>query len=178
MSLFPQSVSVLLGEVKCSWMQVQHQRERCGSATPLSRRQRSTARCGKLLVERAADVNAPSGFAVAPLGAAVGERNVELIKLLLDHGANPNSTIGTETVLHNATNNGCLDCIKAPVEAGADVNAVSSNGQYRTPLHIAKRRGLKEIADYPLADGVILPKPTSISPNLGSRRPRVKPFCG
>jgi cytochrome c len=122
----------------------------------------------KILIERGADVNALSAFGVGPLGAAVGTRNVELIKLLLDHGANPNSTIGTETILHSAVEDGCLDCIKALVEAGADVNAVSSEGQYRTPLHIAKRRGLKEMADYLLAHGVILPKPTSISPKLAA----------
>jgi cytochrome c len=122
----------------------------------------------KLLIERGADVNALSAFGVGPLGPAVTNRNVELIKLLLNHGANPNSTIGAETVLHNAANNGCLDCVKALVEAGADVNAVTSDGQSRTPLHIAKRRGLKEIADYLLAHGVILPKPTSISPKLGA----------
>jgi cytochrome c len=122
----------------------------------------------KLLIERGADVNALSGFGVGPLGPAVGKRNVELIKLLLDHGANPNSTIGTETVLHYAAEDGCLDCVKALVEAGADVNAVTSNGQYRTPLHIAKRRGLKEMADYLLAHGVILPKPAFISPKLAA----------
>jgi ankyrin repeat protein len=126
----------------------------------------------KLLIERGADVNALSTFGVGPLGPAVGKRNVELIKLLLDHGANPNSTIGTETVLHYAAEDGCLDCIKALVEAGADVNAVTSNGQYRTPLHIAKRRGFKEMADYLLAHGVILPKTyIHISEVRGSRRP-------
>src|SRR5215208_3181323 len=113
----------------------------------------------KLLIERGADVNAPTAFGVAPLAPAVGKRNVELIKLLLDHGANPNSVVGTATVLHLAVERGCLDCVKALVEAGADVNAVTSNGEYRTPLHIAKRRGLNEIADYLLAHGVILPKP-------------------
>jgi cytochrome c len=122
----------------------------------------------KLLIERGADVNALSGFGVGPLGPAVGKRNIELMKLLLDHGANPNSTIGTETVLHYAAEDGCLDCIKALVEAGADVNAVTSNGQYQTPLHLAKRRGLKEIADYLLAHGVILPKPAPISPKLAA----------
>ena len=122
----------------------------------------------KLLIERGADVNALSAFGVGPLGPAVGIRNIQLIKLLLDHGANPNSTIGTETVLHNAATAGCLDCVKALVEAGADVNAVTSDGQSRTPLHIAKRQGLQEMSDYLLAHGVVLPKPASISPKLAT----------
>ena len=122
----------------------------------------------KLLIERGADVNAPSALGDAPLVPAVGKRNIELIKLLLDHGANPNSVIGTETALHLAVERGCFDCVKALVEAGADVNAVTSNGRYRTPLHIAKRRGLGEVADYLLTHGVIIPKPEPIAPKSGA----------
>jgi cytochrome c len=122
----------------------------------------------KLLIERGADVNAPSGLGVGPLGAAVGKRNVELVKLLLDHGANPNSTIGTQTVLHLAVERGCFECVKALVEAGADVNAVTSNGLYRTPLHIAKLLKRNAMADYLLAHGVIIPKPEPIAPKLAA----------
>jgi cytochrome c len=71
-------------------------------------------------------------------------------------------------VLHLAVERGCLDCVKALVEAGADVNAVTSNGQYRTPLHIAKRLGLGEVESYLLAHGVILPKPEPISSDLAA----------
>jgi cytochrome c len=126
----------------------------------------SKLEAAKILIERGADVNAPSKLGDAPLVPAVGKRNIELIKLLLDHGANPNSVIGTETVLHLAVERGCFDCVKALVEAGADVNAVTSNVQYRTPLHIAKLRGLGEVADYLLTHGVIIPKPEPISPKL------------
>jgi cytochrome c len=122
----------------------------------------------KLLIERGADVNAPSKLGDAPLVPAVGKRNTELIKLLLNYGANPNSVIGTQTALHLAVERGCFDCVKALVEAGADVNAVTSNGLYRTPLHIAKRRGLDEVADYLLTHGVIIPKPEPISPKLAA----------
>ena len=122
----------------------------------------------KLLIERGADVNAPSILGIAPLVPAVRRRNIELIKLLLDHGANPNSVLGTQTALHLAVQAGCFDCVKALVEAGADVNAVTSNGQYRTPLHIAKLRGLGEVADYLLMHGVIIPKPEPISPKLAA----------
>jgi cytochrome c len=122
----------------------------------------------KLLIERGADVNAPTAFGVAPLAPAVGKRNVELIKLLLDHGANPNSVVGTATVLHLAVERGCLDCVKALIGAGADVNALTSNGEYRTPLHIAKRLGLGDLADYLLSHGVVIPKPAPISAKLAA----------
>jgi cytochrome c len=122
----------------------------------------------KLLIERGADVNAPSIIGIAPLVPAVRKRNIELIKLLLDRGANPNSVLGTQTALHLAVQGGCFDCVKALVEAGADVNAVTSNDQYRTPLHIAKLRGLGEVADYLLTHGVVIPKPEPISTKLAA----------
>jgi cytochrome c len=69
----------------------------------------------KLLIERGADVNALSALGVAPLGPAVGRGNIELIQLLLDHGANPNSAVVSQTVLHSAVEQGCLDCACALV---------------------------------------------------------------
>jgi cytochrome c len=86
----------------------------------------------------------------------VTERNIELIRLLLDHGANPNSSVGSQAVLHFAVSRRCLDCVIALVEAGADVNAQTSNGKYLTPLHIAKSLKLPQV----------LPKPPPISEKL------------
>jgi hypothetical protein len=103
----------------------------------------------KLLMERGADVNAVSALGDTPLGPAVARRNTEFIRLLLEHGANPNSAMGgSQNILHFASAQGCLDCVKALVEAGADVNAQTSDSKYRTPLHLAKRRGFQEVADY------------------------------
>jgi hypothetical protein len=48
----------------------------------------------KLLIDRGADVNTVSALGDTPLGPAVGRRNIELIRLLLEHGANPNSAMG------------------------------------------------------------------------------------
>jgi cytochrome c len=120
----------------------------------------------KLLMERGADVNTPSALGVAPLGPAVGRRNMELIQLLLDHGANPNSAMGRQTVLHLAAWQGCLECVKALVEAGADVNTQTSD--YRTPLHNAKLRGFREVTDYLMMHGVVIPKPAPISAKLAA----------
>src|SRR5215216_554989 len=122
----------------------------------------------KLLMERGADVNTLSALGVAPLGPAVGRRNIELIRLLLEHGANPNSAMGRQTVLHLAAEKGCLDCVKALVEAGADVNAQTSDSQYRTLLHLAKRRGFREVADYLMMHGTVIPKPAPISAKLAT----------
>lgn len=82
----------------------------------------------KLLLDADADVNArqtdrPSGdYGCTPLHYAAEDNNIELIKLLIAHGANVN--MATErgwTALHMAYDN--IDTIKVLLEAGADVNA-------------------------------------------------------
>lgn len=121
----------------------------------------------KLLIERGADVSAGTKIGAPPLMAAVAKSRLEFITLLLAHGADPNSTAGDETVLHVAVKRGCLDCVKALVEAGADVNARTADPP-RTPLHLARFHEHPEIADYLLSHGVVLPKPAPIDAKLAA----------
>ncbi|MFK0690869.1 ankyrin repeat domain-containing protein [Mesorhizobium sp. IMUNJ 23033] len=119
----------------------------------------------KLLIERGADVNAQTTGG-PPLMAAVGTGKIDLLKLLLERDADPNSNRGGEFALHVAVTLDCLDCVKALVEAGADVNAKTMDG--KTPLHLAKSRGQREVADYLLSHGVVLPTPAPISMKLAT----------
>lgn len=89
-----------------------------------------------------------------------------MLNLLLERNADPNSNRNSETALHVAVTLDCFDCVKALVEAGADVNAKSNGG--KTPFHIAKSRGQAEIAAYLLSHGVVLPTPAPISMKLAS----------
>ena len=135
-----------------------------GRATPLYLAVRGEHfAAAKLLMERGADVNAPTllGPALMP---ALAKRRIDLINLLLDGGANPNAQRGREAALHIAVRSGCLDCVKALVEAGADVNAKTMDG--KTPLHLARFKGPREVADYLLSHGVVVPTPAPISMKL------------
>lgn len=121
----------------------------------------------KLLIERGADVNAVPDPRLGPaLMLALAKRRTDLINLLLDGGANPNSKRSRENAIHIAVNLGCLDCVKALVEAGADVNAKTKDG--KTPLHLAKFKGQREVADYLMSHGVVLPTPAPISMKLAA----------
>jgi cytochrome c len=96
----------------------------------------------------------------------VAKSKIDLINLLLEKGANPNAVFDGNTVLHAAARLPCLDCLKALVAAGADVNAQSRDAE--TPLHLARRHGTPEMADYLVAHGVVLPKPSPISAKLAA----------
>lgn len=136
-----------------------------GSVTPLYLAVRGGhIAVAKLLVERGADVNAPAPLFGPALMPALAKRRIDLINLLLDGGANPNAQRGREAALHIAVRSGCLDCVKALVEAGADVNAKTMDG--KTPLHLARFKGPREVADYLLSHGVVFPTPAPISMKL------------
>ncbi|RWP40707.1 ankyrin repeat domain-containing protein [Mesorhizobium sp.] len=139
-----------------------------GQATPLYLAVRGGHfAAAKLLIERGADVNAAPTPGLGPaLMPALAKRRIDLINLLLERGANPNSQRNRENALHIAARSGCLDCVKALVEAGADVNAKTKDG--KTPLHLAKFKGQREVADYLMAHGVVLSTPAPISKKLAA----------
>lgn len=121
-----------------------------------------------MLIARGADVNTGSKVGGPPLKAAVAKNKLELITLLLEHGADPKVAVGKETVLHQAVRHDCLDCVKALVAAGADVNARGTDLVPLTPIHLAKFYNYSELSEYLMANGVVLPKPGPIAPKLAS----------
>lgn len=91
------------------------------------------------LIEQGAEIDAPSqnNMRVRPLHSAVANKRVDIVKLLIDHGADVNSTQADDfTPLHEAAQNGLLDVAQWLIERGAHVNPrLSSNN--KTPLTLA-----------------------------------------
>ena len=120
----------------------------------------------KLLISRGANVETASIWG-PPLLPAVFDGRIELVRLLLANGASPNAQYQSKTALHTAAERGCLDCVKALVEAGADVNAELPLHR-ESPIHLAKLNKHDDVADYLMANGVVLPKPPPISAKLAT----------
>jgi ankyrin repeat protein len=94
------------------------------------------------LVEAGADLNKPEGaqYWQDYVAAAVRAGSLELLKYLLEHGANPNSTgaIAGETALHVAAARGDVNALDLLLRAGADVNQRDWNG-LSALMHACKR---------------------------------------
>ena len=137
-----------------------------GWATPLwyaARRGHEDA--VKLLIARGADVNLTTKSSGPPLLGAIERKSGILVKLLLASGADPK----TKSALYLAAKSGCLECVTALVDLGADVNALNQDRE--PPIHAAKLIGLRAIADYLATHGAVSPKIAPISAKLGTADP-------
>jgi ankyrin repeat protein len=116
------------------------------------RRQRSFAeaimdgsfRRAQMLRLAGADINA-RGNCCLPLYLAAGEGRLDVVRYLLDRGADVNARekLG-DTALTEASYYGHVDIVKELIFRGADLNAIGDNG---TALDVATNRKHAEIAD-------------------------------
>jgi hypothetical protein len=131
----------------------------------------------KALVEAGAKVNGPlQRMEMSPIIAAAAFRRPKTMKVLLDHGADPNTSItdayGTgDTPLNFAASGGMLDIVEMLIQHGANPNARTSRGM--TPListlqsvgefdHEEDKRRAYEVARFLLRHGAT---PDGISPD-------------
>ena len=106
----------------------------------------------KAFVEAGADVELPAEKGrISLLNFALGVENIELVKFLLEHKANPNGTLKNTPVIVVAACNG-LDFVKALHCAGADLNIVPDNGVSALAVAIEKKD--LELLNYLLNHGV------------------------
>ena len=90
------------------------------------------------LLNEGADVN--KGIGGGPLVTAAANNNVEIVRILIEHGADVNqSTTNNWTPLHFAAKNNNPEILKMLIDKGANVNVVNKMGE--SPLKIAEERG-------------------------------------
>jgi len=134
-----------------------------GDGSPLIGAARNGHRAAvDLLLERGADPNMPVPGDGNPLIMAAREGHAEIVVALLDGGAKVNQIVpGDENALIQASSEGHLEVVKLLVGRGADVNARvwaeqsgrQSDGEWRTPLSMARKSGHTEVVAYLLSVG-------------------------
>ncbi|XP_055544901.1 transient receptor potential channel pyrexia [Wyeomyia smithii] len=99
--------------------------------------QRNSRKCVELLLTNGANPNTPQVYTQTPLHVAASNGFVDIMKLLLDHGADARSQYGKKkiTALHLASSENYLECVELLITAGADIDA--RNQDQQTPLHLA-----------------------------------------
>ena len=88
------------------------------------------------------DVNAWSGFHRTPLRAASNKGHIDVVRVLLDHGANVNTIDKRNTPLRSAYVGGHLEIMRLLLEHGADVDAWDDSDLL---LNRASRNGQAEV---------------------------------
>jgi ankyrin repeat protein len=109
-------------------------------------------RVKRLLAENPELINSRNSYSRFPLEMAAQTGQVDVVKFLLEKGADVNLNRGGATALHMAAiYGGKTEVISLLLEAGADINARTGNGD--TPLNLAVMGKQKEIAELLLANG-------------------------
>jgi uncharacterized protein len=109
----------------------------------------------KYLHEKGGDINAvaTNGTGYNALTGAVASGHSEIVKWLLDHGAEPNYRYAAGyTPLLTAAANGHLEILKALLDHGADLHAKTNDG--KNALAYAQERKHTVVAEYLRSQGL------------------------
>ena len=102
----------------------------------------------RILIDAGAPVDLPANNAmqVRPLHSAATARNLPIVRLLLEHGADPNSRQhGGWVPIHSAAQNGDLAIVELLMQRGADPTLANDTGV--TALKLAQDKGHTALAD-------------------------------
>lgn len=113
----------------------------------------------QLLIELGCDVNASGITRISPLSKCLSEGHLELARLLLENGADPNRD---RSVIYAITGNkrNCLEMIQLLELHGADLQRcfpLGNTGEQINALSTAISWGKKDVAEYLLSKGASLP---------------------
>ncbi len=101
---------------------------------------------GYLVEQEGVDLNVLTDEFATPLWIACSDGNVAVVQLLLDKGADCESSDEEDwTPLHVACKKGHLEIVELLLAKGADVTATTDDGD--TPLALARRAGWSKIVD-------------------------------
>jgi len=112
-----------------------------------------SVKIAQILIKKGLDVNFQSGYSnEAPIHAAVKNEIPELVKLLLQSGANINAINNYgKTPLHIATENSNLKILQLLIKNGADINITDNYG--KTAYNIAKDKINQKPAEFLIKSG-------------------------
>lgn len=85
-------------------------------------------KCADIMLKHAASTEVYSIDRFTPLRYATSKNKVELCRLLLEHGADPNTIEGGEPLLGDCAADGYFEIVKLLVENGAKIDTGSSEG--------------------------------------------------
>jgi hypothetical protein len=116
----------------------------------------------QLLLDRGADPDLGVPGDGSAIIMAAREGHEEVVTLLLDHRASIDRVVdGDENALIQASGEGQLNVVKLLVSRGADINVRvwvetsvgRANGEWRTPLNMARKNKQQAVIDFLLAAG-------------------------
>ena len=125
-----------------------------GHVLPLAIEQRNH-KIARALVEHGADANARNCEGVTALSGACYIEDLELMSLLLEHGADPDLLLSDDTasLLWCTARDGKTKTAELLLQHGAQVNFVAKDRDNYTPLHTAAAKGHGEMVSLLLQHG-------------------------